>query len=128
MGALINSRWVVTSLHCVVRTMNVASSEDLEKLPLEYFDVVLGEHNLNLPFESDIMRGFWLDKVVMHPGGEDIALLKLEADADPGLYTPICLPAEGKDFREKTALVTGWGFDEVKPTHLVELVQCSSRG
>jgi len=111
-GALINPRWVVSGLHCVVRTMNVTSLEDLELMPLEAFDVVLGDHNPSIYWETDITRGFWVDEVVMHPGGQDIALLKLEADADPGLYTPICLPPAGKDFRERNAVVTGWGFDE----------------
>ena len=71
----------------------MASVEDLEAVSTESFRVVLGEHDLTVDNETDIAkyllwqpnlpisilrRGFLVEEVVMHPAGEDIALLKLQ--------------------------------------------------
>jgi len=111
-GALINSLWVVTALHCVVTTMNVTSVEELDPVSPESFLVILGDHDLTVNTETDLARGFLVEEVVIHPEGEDIALLKLQVAADLEVYSPVCLPEAGTDYRGRNVVVTGWGFDE----------------
>merc|ERR1712223_377522 len=111
-GSLVASKWIVTAAHCVVKTMNVTTSDDLEVAPIENFLVILGDHDITTASKTDIARGFLLEEVLVHPERADIALLKLQVEADSDIYTPICLPIPGTDYRAGTAVVAGWGFNQ----------------
>jgi len=110
-GSLINSRWIVTALHCVVESMSVSQVSELVPLPTSRLLVILGDHNISSFTESNITRVLGVGEVRIHPLGADIALLKLNVEVDLSVYTPVCLPTPGQDFRGEEATVTGWGVD-----------------
>ncbi|KAM7395988.1 hypothetical protein PAMA_007324 [Pampus argenteus] len=97
-GTLIDAQWVLTAAHCLERS----------KRPSAY-RIVLGIHTERANEASKQERR--LEKLVLGPGGTDIALLKLQSPAlinDKVL--PACLP--DKDYIVPSGTecyVTGWG-------------------
>ena len=55
-GSVINSKWIVTALHCVVESLDVQSFEDLVVVPADKTFVIVGDHNLNDRDETDITK------------------------------------------------------------------------
>ena len=55
-GSIINSKWVITALHCVVRNISVPTVADLEVYPASDVTIVVGEHQLSLITETNITR------------------------------------------------------------------------
>merc|ERR1719369_1551755 len=107
-GSVINSRWIVTALHCVVVTMNVTSPLEFQTLPPQAFTIGLGEHDTR---DGPPPARHSVEAVVIHPFGADIALLRTTRDIDIEVYTPICLPDLGDDFVGVEATIAGWGVN-----------------
>jgi len=111
-GSIINSKWVITALHCVVKNISVPSYADLEVHPASSVRVIVGEHQLSVLTETDITRAYGASEIILSEEsatGDDFALIKVDGDIDTSVYTPICLPNKGDDFRGENSVVTGWG-------------------
>ncbi|XP_071082923.1 chymotrypsinogen A-like [Haliotis cracherodii] len=111
-GVLINSRWVATASHCVIRRFS------------GMIKVVIGAHNLRKPSRYQVKIG--VQSIHMHPKYQnmgsypnDIALIKLADPVDlrSGFIREVCLPKpyevladESAYSRESGCWVTGWGM------------------
>jgi len=108
-GSIINSKWIVTALHCVVKDLNVSTVADLEVIPAANTYVWIGDHQVSVDNETDITQFYQATEIVLHTNGSDLALIKVDKIIDTTVYTPICLPEAGDDFRGMDTVVTGWG-------------------
>lgn len=108
-GSIINSKWVITALHCVVRNISVPTVADLEVYPASDVTIVVGEHQLSLITETDITRLYGASEIVLSEAGDDFALIKVAGIIDTSVHTPVCLPNQGDNFRGENTVVTGWG-------------------
>jgi len=121
-GAILNSRWIITTRHCVYKNF---LSEPM--YPPSSVHVFLGNHNIS-SFEDENFNE--VDEIVPAPSEwDDYALIKLKRSIDLQRHTPICLPSEGDDFRGMIATFKGWGNDETSfanetaVTHVLQEVQ-----
>ena len=55
-GSIINSKWIITALHCVVKDIFVPTVEDLEVYPASDIGVFIGDHQLSVVDETDITK------------------------------------------------------------------------
>nr|CAD7570375.1 unnamed protein product [Timema californicum] len=102
-GVLITDRHVLTAAHCVSQF----AAKDIH--------VRLGEYDLSTPDEAP-SKDFPIDEIRAHKRysrtnyENDIAILKMKTPTTFNNYIwPVCLPPAGRDFYNKTAVVTGWG-------------------
>ncbi|XP_051511661.1 plasminogen isoform X1 [Myxocyprinus asiaticus] len=97
-GTLIDAQWVLTAAHCLERSQRPS-----------VYKIILGIHTERASETSKQERD--ISKIIMGPGGADIALLKLDRPAiinDKVL--PACLPEKDYIVPSKTeCYVTGWG-------------------
>ena len=54
-GSIINSKWVMTALHCVVKSTSVPYA-DLEVHPVNIVRIIVGDHQLSVLNETGIQR------------------------------------------------------------------------
>jgi len=101
-GALVTSKWVLTARHCVTEKPPQPNK------PPSYWEVALGEHDVETRAETSITRSYNVDLIVLHPK-HDIAMVRLSEPADISIYTPVCLPRHHQDFTGQEATLTGWG-------------------
>ncbi|XP_041951278.1 plasminogen-like isoform X1 [Alosa sapidissima] len=98
-GTLIEAQWVLTAEHCLRPKTSGPSA----------YRVYLGIHSERGTEPSKQVRE--VEKLILEPGGKDIALLKLEKPAvlnDKVL--PACLPEKDYIVPAKTeCYITGWG-------------------
>merc|ERR1711936_268612 len=106
-GALVTSKWVLTARHCVTEKPPQPNK------PPSYWEVALGEHDVETRAETSITRSYNVDLIVLHPK-HDIAMVRLSEPADISIYTPVCLPRQHQDFTGQEATLTGWGVTDPK--------------
>ena len=64
--------------------------------------ITVGEHNLGSTTETTLTKDFSVEKIEVHKtsagvaSAVDLALIKVTADIDLTVYTPICLPEAGR--------------------------------
>ena len=123
-GALINSRWVLTSAGCVDYGHMVNGTMvplDIDYVPDDMV-VILGDHELSDSTGDEVEME--VSKIIKHPKVTlvdgvyqfDVALLKLKKDMDfvkhPHIR-PVCLPKDSEEeYVGRRAMVTGWGMKE----------------
>jgi len=106
-GTLLNKRYVLTAMHCLV-------NKHTGKQPTKV-EVILGEHALHRNSEATQKFSASVigrDDFKRHEGYlNDIAILKLDKDAELDEHViPACLPSnENELYVDKTAKVSGWG-------------------
>jgi len=105
---VINSKWILTALHCVVKDIEVPVAE-WEVYPVSRVFVIVGDHQLSVNNETEITRVYGTSEIVLSESASDFSLVKVDGVLDINLYTPICLPNIGDDFRGQSTIVTGWG-------------------
>ncbi|CAG0897243.1 unnamed protein product [Darwinula stevensoni] len=104
-GSLITPVHVLTAAHCV----------DGIRLDPNSFQVRIGEHNFDSQSEKE-HRDFPIRQVHVHPDYvetefviyNDLAILELDSSCMDEPRT-VCLPDEPADFRNREAVVIGWG-------------------
>ena len=63
----------------------------------------MGEHNLGSTTETTLTKDFSVEKIEVHKNSSgvasavDLALIKVTADIDLSVYTPLCMPASGNE-------------------------------
>ena len=86
-GSIINSKWIITARHCILKSGNLIMTTDSEiYLPINVV-VIIGDQRLSivvLPVEKVVANAI-----------DDIALIKVTGDIDTTIYSPICLPEAG---------------------------------
>merc|ERR1719347_781370 len=103
-GSLVNSQWVLTAAHCLYASLTA-----------DQLGVRLGEHDRFTGGETSITKNFEVNLIINHPAyndrtsENDIGLVRLTTPADINIYTPVCLPQQGRKYTGKTATITGWG-------------------
>ena len=109
-GALIASRWVLTSAACMFN--NPATGT--QPYTADELKIVLGEHNTNSSSESQIPRKVVaVSKIITHPSysastfNNDIALIQLSEEVDLNVYTPSCIAMTSANFKGQKAWVYG---------------------
>nr|CAD7455006.1 unnamed protein product [Timema tahoe] len=114
-GVLITDRHVLTAAHCVSQS----EYPRFPTLPLSFdrfaakdIHVRLGEYDLSTPDEAP-SKDFPIDEIRVHKRysrtnyENDIAILKMKTPTMFNNYIwPVCLPPAGRDFYNKTAVVT----------------------
>ncbi|XP_043928573.1 coagulation factor VII-like [Protopterus annectens] len=121
-GVLLNSLWVVTAAHCVLKRF------------ASHFLVLLGKQYRDTKEDTEQVRG--VANIIIHENyseftfDNDIALLQLK---DPVIYTdfviPICLPRKFLEMQPISAVkfstVSGWGkYSEMGPqANILQKVQ-----
>jgi len=100
-AAIINSKWIITAAHCVVNPLGA--------FPPNNFTVRIGDHDLLVQDESDLVKKLSVKDIVLLPPPTDLALVKVDGTIDTSIYTPVCLPEKGDNFRNMDTVVTGWG-------------------
>jgi len=112
-GSVINSKWLVTARHCVVTNHPPVLNITLEMvalfnvLPPENALVVLGKHLL---MQSETESPMGVERIVISPMAiSDVALVKVVGSIDTSVFTPVCLPEPGDNFRGMDTTVLGWG-------------------
>ena len=55
-GSIINSKWIVTALHCVVKNISLATFDDLEVFPVIDTRLIVGDHHLLEENETGIKK------------------------------------------------------------------------
>merc|ERR1739838_631376 len=73
-GSIINSKWIVTALHCVVKDFNFSTVADWEVIPAANTYVIIGDHQVSVDNETDITQVYQATEIVL--GGWDLALIK----------------------------------------------------
>eukprot|EP00090_Calanus_glacialis_P035508 TRINITY_DN60610_c0_g1_i1.p1 TRINITY_DN60610_c0_g1~~TRINITY_DN60610_c0_g1_i1.p1 ORF type:complete len:292 (-),score=36.49 TRINITY_DN60610_c0_g1_i1:58-819(-) len=108
-GSIINSKWIVTTRDCVVKDFDVVTLEILEVYPVSDTFVLVGAHQLTANNETG-RKQYQAAEIVILPR-YDLALIKVDGVIDTSIYTPICLPDTGDDFRGEDIVLTGWGLN-----------------
>eukprot|EP00095_Tigriopus_kingsejongensis_P003342 maker-scaffold870_size86522-snap-gene-0.20 protein:Tk03342 transcript:maker-scaffold870_size86522-snap-gene-0.20-mRNA-1 annotation:"transmembrane protease serine 3-like" len=107
-GTLLNSRWVMTAMHCLVTKQGKARTN---------IKIGLGDHYMQKDIGSNPSVGHEVDQIVLNSKyipqliENDVALLRL---AQPIEFSekvqPACLPTDDSDqFVNRWATITGWG-------------------
>ena len=102
-GVVFSADFVLTAAHCV-------NTADMGTLT-----VVAAEHDLTE--ESGDEQVVAVSEIIVNPDFDghdyvnDIAILRLASplDIDEYLVNSICIPSQGEDFTDMTAMITGWG-------------------
>jgi len=133
-GTLLNKRYVLTAMHCLVDSQGKLATKNT---------VTLGEHNLHQ--DSEATQKFNTTVISRDDYNHwsrsnlnDIAILKLDRDADLDDYAviPACLPSnENELYVGRTAKASGWGrislrgstSDVLKETDVTILAQSDQK-
>ena len=109
-GALIASRWVLTSAACMFNDPATGT----QPYTADELKIVLGEHNTNSSSLSQIPRKVVaVSKIITHPSysastfNNDIALIQLSEEVDLNIYTPSCIAMTSENFEGQKAWVYG---------------------
>jgi len=141
-GVIVNSRWILTALHCVVKNASVL----LDNLTEQIFDfknnngkVFVGASMLNKRNQlkrTKRTKEFQIKEIQLHPTGADLAMVKVSSDIDIKTYRPICLPQPLDDLNlGDKATIAGFGnkstassqiLMELKDLKLKEVKECWS--
>ena len=125
-ASVINSKWLITALHCVAKNLSVPPHL-LETYSVESARIFLGAHNIteafaavglsnlekktesqgNLKYER-LALGFLLSvkyfrifnasSIFLFRDWQDIALVQVQGTININVFTPICLPHLGLQF------------------------------
>ena len=119
-GVIVNSRWILTALHCVVNDTSVPVNNLTDQIfNFEYSNglVFVGARRFNKRKQlkmtkttkleniceaavsfiiNHLFRHFTIEDIQLHPAGVDLAMVKVSKDIDINKYQPICLPDPGR--------------------------------
>ncbi|CAL8078739.1 unnamed protein product [Orchesella dallaii] len=106
-GSILNDRYILTAAHCLYR--NAYTSKQKMK-------IIVGDYILDTEKDGE-HEEFEIEKIIVHYNYKpteshinDIAVIKLkETIKFNDKVQPICLPSEGTEVYNKSAIVSGWG-------------------
>ncbi|CAG0878823.1 unnamed protein product [Darwinula stevensoni] len=119
-GSLVSPVHVLTAAHCA----------DWVRQQPNSFKVRIGEHDFDTASETEY-RDFPIRKVYVHPDyvetnlRNDLAIIELDGPEMNASWT-VCLPEVSEDFRDRKAVVIGWGVtdpdEKGQPANLQQVI------
>jgi len=139
-GTVINDKYILTALHCVVRNTSVSIADFLtfniaqarveirgvninKKLKTlnkkkQKANTKIREHNQKHKFKGIRKRQprqtltLEVDEIILNTEGADLALVKVKGKINTQIFSPICLPGKGDERQSKKGVIAGWGRND----------------
>jgi len=122
-GVVINSRWVLTALHCVVKNPRV-NITDLEPFLPDTASVLIGPGKLKKK-KNNRRREFSIEDIVLNKYGADLAMVKVVEDIPLKMFPSICLPNIGETLdAQSIGTIVQTPDSEVRKVSLTNVTQC----